>query len=445
MTSSKGPVTPAAAGDVVSMARAPAPDERSGASKLKVLYFTAVDLGATSNGGGLCCRQHVRGLAADPDIDLVVAAAGPKEQQEGNRRYVESAGGEFINLPWRDSALPPKPSGPLAILARHYSLPLEGEAAAQPQVDLMFSHIVNARRPDAIIVDYLPSAHYVKSVFRSSPARRFLITLNRESDFVRDLWLNRRPSPLPIDVQLATLRAAWFEHWLYQHAEGLIALTANDLPSHPPRCLRTIVFPPSFAASDPPWTYSGTRSVFFVGNISHYPNREAVQWLCTQLAPTVAKRGGDVRFRIVGAAAADVPDSWHARAIDFLGRSDAEQVKREFATADLFIAPIANNYGSKMKVLECISHGTPFIATPAAMSGLPFMVGIPQIDLARVEQAAQLLVGLVQDPARLRALSRSISDQHRQFHAAQIGAWSRFLHGVPAAHRCLPASSALSQ
>jgi len=74
-----------------------------------------------------------------------------------------------------------------------------------------------------------------------------------------------------------------------------------------------------------------------------------------------------------------------------------------------------------MKVLECISHGTPFIATPAAMSGLPFMVGIPQIDLARVEQAAQLLVGLVQDPARLRALSRSISDQHRSSMPPKLG------------------------
>jgi hypothetical protein len=34
------------------------------------------------------------------------------------------------------------------------------------------------------------------------------------------------------------------------------------------------------------------------------------------------------------------------------------------------MAPIANNYGSKIKLLQCLSLGTPFLATSNALTGL---------------------------------------------------------------------------
>ena len=72
-------------------------------SKWAVIYFTCVDLGPDTNGGALCCRNHVIRLAADPAIKLHVVVTGSPQQEIGNRLFVEAV--LWIartGSPWRD-------------------------------------------------------------------------------------------------------------------------------------------------------------------------------------------------------------------------------------------------------------------------------------------------------------------------------------------------------
>ena len=76
---------------------------------VRTVYFTVVPLFPSNNGGALCCRNHVRRLARDPNIELLVCMAGPPEHEEANRQAVESLGAEYVFLPFRTDR-DPRPS-----------------------------------------------------------------------------------------------------------------------------------------------------------------------------------------------------------------------------------------------------------------------------------------------------------------------------------------------
>ena len=56
---------------------------------------------------------------------------------------------------------------------------------------------------------------------------------------------------------------------------------------------------------------------------------------------------------------------------------------------------------------------TPFAATEEALSGVRFLEGVPCIRLDQPRQAAELTSGLLQDGARLTALSRILPRSSR--------------------------------
>ncbi|HEY2343939.1 MAG TPA: hypothetical protein VGH90_12940, partial [Chthoniobacteraceae bacterium] len=117
------------------------------------------------------------------------------------------------------------------------------------------------------------------------------------------------------------------------------------------------------------------------------------------------------------------PSAWRRPNVDFLDVGDRSLVEEKLVTTDLFIAPIANNFGSKIKLLDCLSHATPFVATEEAMSGLPFISDVPRIRLDQPEPAAQTIAKLIQEKTLLTALSQSLRQQLSRSLEARKGDW----------------------
>ncbi len=162
-----------------------------------------------------------------------------------------------------------------------------------------------------------------------------------------------------------------------------------------------------------------------MGNIGHYPNAEAIEYIVTKLAPAVAEILPNVRFRIIGASADDVP--FHHPSVDFLGKSNAEEVEREFLNCQLFICPVNNTFGMKFKVAEALSYGTPFLASPETMLSVPYLKDLPSISLNDPTQAAKAIEATIRDEDSTTLLAIKISLQHRAFINSQNNIWSRTL------------------
>jgi glycosyltransferase involved in cell wall biosynthesis len=388
----------------------------------RTLYFTAVPLFPTTNGGALGCRNHVRRLAEDPQIDLVVCVTGPDEEGHANRQAVVPFGAEFVFLPFQEAADRRLPFS--RRIGRRWPFLFEASAVAQPQVDTLFMELVRTVEPQVVVVDYLPSASFVPSVY-SAAVRRVTITLNREVDYYREL---RRLGTLPPDASdswLAARRLWLFERKVYRRSDAVVALAAADLPAWRGRPRVRVAIPPVFDPQPSRWHPTGSRTILFVGNVAHDPNRQAIEWLCTDLAPELAQRS--VGVRVIGASEAGAPSEWRQPNVEFLGAGDEEVVRSELASAGLFVAPISNAFGSKIKLLDCLAHATPFVATEEALSGLPFLTGVPRIDLARPEEAATLIGDLLVSPERLVALSRHFEVERDEFSSQQTGVWGQLL------------------
>jgi hypothetical protein len=111
----------------------------------------------------------------------------------------------------------------------------------------------------------------------------------------------------------------------------------------------------------------------------------------------------------------------------YLGNCDKAAVIDRFARSDLFIAPIDNDYGSKIKLLECLAHGTPFVATSNALSGLPFLTCVPKVNLNSPAAAAQVVMKLVSEPGRLTQLAMRLEHEVAEFQIRERGSWGRLI------------------
>jgi glycosyltransferase involved in cell wall biosynthesis len=428
----------------------------------RVLLISIVDY-SSQNGGGLWATSLVESVARVPDADFVVVSIGNPATSAANDRFVRSLGLEHVFVPFRaepslrrGGALGRRAFEALGVLLDKYYFEWERKARRQRHVDAEVRRIIDAQRPDLIVVSYLYSALFAPSVFRSQlPVS--LVTLNREAQFHESLSLFGGPTGrgLPDRVGrwvsrrfnwVANRRVAAYEKRIHDRCAGIAVLTSNDLPANLPNRIAKAVLPPFFKQSVRRWSYRATRRLFFVGNIGHYPNRLAVEWLCTRFATALLRCDATIQIGIIGAAAEQVPAAWLSPNVRFMGYADKAQVVEQMTSADLFIAPIANQFGAKIKLAECIAHGMPFIATEAAMSGLP-PLGVPHIALEQPAEAAAVAARYINAPETLAQLSESVTSQVEQARAREPAAWSSFIRRSIETHQAqgVPTPSAAQQ
>jgi hypothetical protein len=306
----------------------------------------------------------------------------------------------------------------------------EALAIDHPYVDSAMMAELKRCHADVAVVDYVPSASFVRSLY-TSPIPRVTITLNREGAFYREL---RRHGTVPCgssSSSVAELRVRAFERWVYRRSSAVVALTRDDLPTFPGRPGIREVVAPAFDPSSARWSWTGAHRLLFVGSIGHYPNRVAIEWLATRLAPALQQLGSEVEVRVLGADEASVPPAWRHANVTYLGEGDRDLLTRELTGTGAFVAPIANRFGSKIKLLDCLAHGTPFFATAEALTGLPFVSGpLGWIDLNDAGALAREVEQQFAEPASVVAVSNRLAAELDDFLLRQRGVWGDLLRRV---------------
>jgi hypothetical protein len=414
--------------------------------KTRAILLSITDFSDSKNGGGLWTANLLETMALVPNMEFIVVLAGPESIRSANEAFVRSLGLDYLFLPFRP--IPTRAGTPksrrianatgkfLDMLVEKYYFSWERESVRQKHIDVAFRQIIEDKKPDLIIINYLFSALFVPSIFKAKTPRS-LISLNNEAAFHRALKSHGGPVGDKLHQRgarwiyqhfnwIPDLRVRSFEKRISTNCTGLVTLTRSDLPDGFSDHVMHAVLPPIFKPRALKWDYRGSRRVFFVGNVGYYPNRLAIEWICRQLAPELSQLDDQIRINIIGASRDQVPVGWHSANVSFMGYADAGEVIYQMITADVFVAPIANTFGAKIKLAECVAHGTPFLATQAALSGLPFLDSVPIIDLDRPGAAARLLVEYLDNPDALVKLSQSNSERAQRARAEQTSAWGSF-------------------
>ena len=142
----------------------------------------------------------------------------------------------------------------------------------------------------------------------------------------------------------------------------------------------------------------GPPAVVFTGDMSYFPNEDAVTFFVREVLPQVRQTIPDVRFLIVGRNP--------SRKVRRLERTAGVQitgfvpdVRPYFARARVAVAPFSMSAGIPNKILEAMAYGLPVVATQRATQGLaPSVAEAILIGQSPNELASQIVL-LIRDLA----------------------------------------------
>lgn len=173
----------------------------------------------------------------------------------------------------------------------------------------------------------------------------------------------------------------------------------------PPSRARVHVLPTGVDTRPPAVADGGPPLLVFTGTLDYPPNADAVRYFCREILPGIRRERPDARFAIVGGGASDdlIAAGRSAGEVDFLGF--VPDVFETLSRATLFVCPMRQGTGIKVKLLEAMACGLPIVATPLAVEGVPEARDGRDLRVAAsASDFVRCVLDLLGDPAGRRAL-----------------------------------------
>lgn len=110
--------------------------------------------------------------------------------------------------------------------------------------------------------------------------------------------------------------------------------------------------------------------LIFVGGMSWYPNRDAMLWFVDEIWPLVKQRVPSASMSIVGAQPPDPVRELAARDARVSAPGFVDDVRPYVDRAQVYVCPIRDGGGTRLKVLDALAMGKALVAHPIAVEGL---------------------------------------------------------------------------
>jgi polysaccharide biosynthesis protein PslH len=161
---------------------------------------------------------------------------------------------------------------------------------------------------------------------------------------------------------------------------------------------------------------SGPPSIIFVGSLNWYPNVDAVLFLLKEVWPAVKTAIPELRLDIVGSAPPSAVLEAAAPLSDVRVHGFVNDVRPSLDAATLYVCPIRDGGGTKLKLLDAFAMQKCVIAHPVACEGIDVT---PGRDVEFADSAGAFVAAirrLLDDPAerqrRGRAARQLVMDRY---------------------------------
>lgn len=157
----------------------------------------------------------------------------------------------------------------------------------------------------------------------------------------------------------------------------------------------------------PNGTQSKAPKLIFVGSLNWYPNVDAVRFLLQEVWPIAKKRQPELQLDIVGSAPPQSVLNLAAGLKDVRVHGFVDDVRPLIDAATLYVCPIRDGGGTKLKILDAFAMEKCVIAHPIACEGIDVTAGL-NIQLAEsAESFADAIDSLASDPATRLTMGRA--------------------------------------
>ena len=117
------------------------------------------------------------------------------------------------------------------------------------------------------------------------------------------------------------------------------------------------------------------KSLIFAGGLTWYPNLDAMTFFLKSVWPLLVMRDPEVTMTVVGRN----PPLWmrelQAEYKNLLVTGFVDDVRPYFDSAAVYVCPISDGGGTKLKVLDALAMAKPLIANPIACEGIDVVNG----------------------------------------------------------------------
>lgn len=158
--------------------------------------------------------------------------------------------------------------------------------------------------------------------------------------------------------------------WLPQFSQVLAASESDAAAVATIAPAANIRVYPNAIPARPILTTARSHALVFSGNMEYHPNRTAVRFFRCEIWPRLRDSHPNLVWRLVGKN----PQSVRAltsgdERIEVIG--EVEDAVTELARAEVAIVPLLAGSGTRLKILEAWSAGTPVVSTSIGAEGLP--------------------------------------------------------------------------
>ncbi|MXZ35750.1 MAG: glycosyltransferase [Acidobacteria bacterium] len=359
---------------------------------LDILVLTAYPPALGLHGGGLRMFYNVKFLASRHRVTLISFIEHERERELLQK--LEPLGVEVRAVPRRPAPVRhlwiPRP-------AEHYEF---AGAAMAAEV----RRALRSRRFDVMQAEYLQMAQHVPR----DGARRTVLTLHevqfanaaRAFEKAGNPWTRVRRwydwmGPLTYEVRTC----ARFDAVVCMTGEDA-RLLAEFVPSSRLRTIPIGVDSRFFRAGPADGAPGPGKTLLFVGNYRHPPNRESVYTMVERVLPAVLRWVPEAEFRVVGGNIEMLDRERLARHPNVRLQGYVDDLRSCYRECAVFAAPILSGNGMRVKLLEALSMGMAVVTTPLGAQGFSVRPGEELMIAGSPETFAAAAAELLQDGRR---------------------------------------------
>ena len=369
------------------------------------------------HGGGTAVRDLITWLARKHDV-LVASLLRPGE--EDLVADVTALGAPVAALPFTDLKARGLSRVHLLLqrsLAMSRALgsgyPLYVEKYWQPELVRRLLHIAADFAPDVIQIEYLQLALLCRELQRrrqhaGQRLPRLVLNSHELGSVPRERRARNATNPaakLAAQLEAGTWRKLQVAatHW----ADTTLCVTPEDQALYAAMGGRNLVTVPlgmDTAALQADWSPAPPERYLFVGSFGHRPNRLAAAFLLDRVLPVVAAARPDAQLILAGRGSREFLAAHHGPSTAHLDRVTATGFVADlgplFRECRLFVAPLPEGGGIKIKILEAMARGIPVVTTPVGAEGITTAADRTLTITPCDESFAAAVLDTVADPAR---------------------------------------------
>jgi len=333
---------------------------------MKILFLSRWFPYPANNGSKLRIYNLLRGLAKHHDVTLLSFADQPDVSPDAPE--IQSLCSDVHVVPWREF-------DPNSTRARFGFLNLAPRSIVDTFSQEMaqeITQLLDAHRYDLVVASQLSMAAY-RPYFKNIPAlfEEVEVGLSHGEAF-HSLDLKKRLRHaftwFKLRMYLSRLLDSFQACTVVSEQERYMLVRSlgirNDVVEVIPNCVQI----------DEKENHPSTlvpNQLIFSGSFRYHANYEAMLWFVGEVYPRILERIPDAYLVITGDHAnLPLPSTQN---INFIGYVD--DIKTAVASSWVSIAPLLSGGGTRLKILEAMSVGTPVVSTSKGAEGLGAVTG----------------------------------------------------------------------